>query len=333
MQPKGVNPFSNLAENLCEVQDLWVSHIPRPERPVRVALVSMPPFEPQQYEMKPFYIADPVPDGIRREDCERSLVALKGQVHKELLAAYKEALTFAVDEYRANIVCVSELGLPHHAIRPLAAAQEFAQNLSVSKNVLIVAGTSHDRRTYYNTGYIYHPEGSWSFHKSLSAAGMGELISAPAKRRVLSIKIFGLRIAVMVCLDIADYATLASVIRARERIDMVLVPCYTEKFDKMLDVAKVASRALRGIVAMVNAHIPNSKCHFARFGTDENPLDEQPFGSRAIVSLFEVDHEALQQERSRKHVRENSHIDWLFGNRDMPSIPPNPPMRQRASRA
>lgn len=314
------------------MQDLRVNHIPRPDEPVRVALVSMPPFERQQFEMKSFYTADPVPAGIRPEDCERSLVALKGDVHKDLLAAYKEALTFAVEEFRANVICVSELGLPHHSIQPLAVAQKFAQDLSTAKNVLIVAGTSHDRRTYYNTGYIYHPEGSWSFHKTLSATGMGELISTPAKRRVLSIKIFGLRIAVMICLDIADYATLASVVRARERVDMVLVPCYTEKWDKMLDVAKVASRALRGVVAMVNAHIPNSKCHFARFGRDDNPIKEQAFESRAIVSLFEVDHEAIERERRNKHAREDSHVDWLFGNRDMPSIPPNPPPRQRASR-
>ena len=61
----------------------------------------------------------------------------------------------------------------------------------------------------------------------------------------------------MICLDIADYATLASVIRVRDKVDMLLVPCYTEKFDKMLEVAKLASKALRGIVAMVNAHVPN----------------------------------------------------------------------------
>ena len=187
---------------------------------------------------------------------------------------------------------------------------------------LIVAGTSHDKRTYYNTGYIYHPDGNSSFHKTLSAADMGELISAPAKRRVLSVKTLGLRVAVMICLDIADYATLASVIRAGEKVDLVLVPCYTTRFDKMVSVAKVASGALRGIVALVNANLPGMTCRIDRFGKDVKADDEHPFDSGAVVSLFEVNHETLQEERNKKHVRENRYVNWLFGRREMRKIAP-----------
>jgi hypothetical protein len=319
-QPKGGgNPFASLVENLCEVTDLDVDEIPRPKAdPVRIALVSMPALtEGVDFDFRDYHLRR-LPRGVDPEDCKRSLVALRGNLHERWLEAYKEALSYAVDEFRAHIICVSELGLPHRNVVPLKEAQTFARKLSSDRNVLIVAGTSHDERTLYNTGYVYHPgSNGWAFHKTLSASGMGELISSPAARRVLRVKAFGLRIAMMICLDIADYATLASVIRVRDNVEMLLVPCYTEKFDKMLEVAKLASKALRGIVAMVNGHVPNAVCHIARFGKDEEPVRKKDFASGAVVSLFEVEHQAIEAERTRKHSpRDHQHVDWLFGNRD-----------------
>jgi hypothetical protein len=158
---------------------------------------------------------------------------------------------------------------------------------------------------------------------------MGEYISSPAKRRVLRIEAFGLAIATMICLDVADYVTLASVVRVRDKINMLLVPCYTKKWDKMLDVAKLASKALRGVVAMVNAHVPNAICHIARFGEDEEPVRKKEFRSGTVVSMFEIKHEALDQERSRKRQpQEHQHVDWLFGIRD-----PHRSRRKPAQRA
>lgn len=276
-----------------------------------------------------------VPRGVLEEDCQRTLVSLKPGAPERLLAAYKSALTFAVKKYEAHVVCVSELGLPQQAIRPLAAAQDFTRDLSAAHDVLIIGGTSHDRRTLYNTGYLYHPndDNDWTFHKSISATGMGERIASPSLRRVLTVKTLGLRIAVMICLDVADYATLASVIRVRDKVDMVLVPCYTFKFDKMLEVAKTASKALRGIVAMVNARIPNSYCHIARFGEDEEPVRHQMLNSGAVVSLFNINYKQFERERDQQQ-REGDYedVDWLFGNYDVPQVLPKPRVRQRTRR-
>jgi len=336
MQPKGgVNPFSSLVENLCEVQAVPVDPLPRPGRSLRICLVSMPPLVPERDFRFHSYDTKSIPRGVQPDDCKRRLVALNRNVHKRLLDAYKEALLYAVDDFGAQVVCVSELGLPHRAIRPLAEAQNFASQLSKSHNALIVAGTSHDSRTLYNTGYLYHPGGEgWAFHKTLSATGMGEFIASPALRRVLTVKTFGLRIAVMICLDVADYATLASVIRVKEKVDMVLVPCYTQKFDKMLEVAKAASKALRGVVAMVNAHIPNAVCHIARFGEDEEPVRTKKFKSGAVVSLVKIDYENFEQERTGgQKARDYRDVDYLFGNRDLPQVLAQPAVRKHRRRA
>lgn len=329
-QPKSANPFASLVENLCEVQGVDVKPLPRPQQ-LRIALVSMPSLQlGANCDFNEYEIRD-VPSRVDPEDCKRSLVKLRADYEQAFLDAHEEAVTYAVDKFRAHIVCVSELGLPHRNIRPIAAAQKFAKDLSADRNVMIIAGTSHDHRTLYNTGYVYHPGGAgWAFHKTVSASSMGELISSPPVRRILTVKTLGLRIAVMICLDVADYATLASVIRVKQNVDMVLVPCYTFKWDKMLEVAKTASKALRGIVAMVNAHIPNGECHIARFGADEEPAKQKKFDSGAVVSLFRVNPKTFEEERgSDKKKRDYADVDWLFGNRDLPYVLPKPKSRPR----
>ena len=323
------NPFASFVDSLCDVVPVNAETLERRKKaPVRIALVSMPALSKGDFKLRRFNLPR-VPRGVDPEDCKRQLVALRGNLHKQWLDAYKEALTFAVDEFHADIICVSELGLPHRNALPMKEAQRFARDLSATRNVLIVAGTSHDHRTRYNTGYVYYPGGpEEAFHKTLSATGMEEYISSPAKRRVLRIEAFGLAIATMICLDIADYVTLASVVRVRDKVNMLLVPCYTKKWDKMLDMAKLASNALRGVVAMVNAHVPNAICHIARFGEDEEPVRKKDFHSGTVVSMFEVRHEALDKERNRKRSpQEHQQVDWLFGIRD-----PHRPSRRETAR-
>ncbi|MGZ5444931.1 MAG: hypothetical protein ACXW4P_24165 [Thermoanaerobaculia bacterium] len=329
VQPKGgANPFANLVENLCEVQRIAVEPLDRPDGPVRICLVSMPAFSEADFTFEDYDHAKAIPRLVHPEDCRRRVVSLRKGVEIRFLESYKEALTHAVEVMGAHVVCVSELGLPHRMIIPMSGAQQFAASLSSSHGVLIVAGTSHDKRTLYNTGYLYHPGGGgWAFHKTVSATGMGEMISSPAKRRVLTVKTLGLRIAVLICLDIADYATLASVIRVKDKVDVVLVPCYTFKFDKMLDVAKIASKALGGVVAMVNAHVPNAVCHIARFGRDEEAAKAQTLGSGAVLSLFEIDHPAFERERQEaEKARDRYQVEWLFGSGDVPHVLSRPQM-------
>lgn len=333
---KSVNPFANLADSLCKVHQIPVPGLARPDGAVRIALVSMPPLDKAEWQLwDNDSTIRTVPPGVDRDDLKRKLVFLKRRAAQKALATYKDALTTAIDDFGAHIICVSELGLPHTDGGPLRAASKFARDLSARRNRLIIAGTGHDKRTLYNTGYVYHPGGDgWGFHKTISASGMGEKVSSPSDRRVLTVKTFGIRVATMICLDVADYATLASVIRVKERVDIILIPCYTEKFDKMVDVAKLASKALRGVVAMANAHIPNQRCHIASFGKDEGPVDERRLASNAFISIFEIDHSQLERARTEAQQTPDPDVDWLFGNGDMPSFVPrrvnaNRPRRTR----
>jgi predicted amidohydrolase len=323
-----MNPFSRLTESLCSaavVDDEDYTPIKRPKE-IRIALVSMPawPYQLYDYDLAPKY----VPAGIDRKDFKRTLAWFTKPARQ--MRAFEEALQTALVELRANIVCVSELGLPASNLIPMDEALETAHRMSNRHNALIVAGTSHDARTHHNTGYLFHPGGprtGWGFHKSFSAVSMEERITAPSERHVSVIETLGLRIATMICLDIADYASLASVMHVGDHVDVLLVPCFTKRFEKMLDIARLASSALPGVVALVNAKLSDSDAgprHIARFGKLLEPSDVKRLPGGAEVALITFKQKQFQEQRTRKKTNPSRYIDWLFGNRDRPRIHAHP---------
>jgi predicted amidohydrolase len=239
-----------------------------------------------------------------------------------MLEAFREALTFALEERQANIVCVSELGLPSRNAMPLADAQRIAFKLSCKYNALIVAGTAHDYRTNFNTGYLFHPAkrpGTWAFHKSASALSMGERIMTPARRRVVIIDAFGLRIATMICLDIVDYTMLAAIMAAGDQVDVVLVPSYTLRSEKMRDVAKVASQALPGVVALVNARLPDAgSCFISQCGLPVTVAEQTTLAGGAEVAILPLKVDDLKEKRTQAKNELPVCLDWMFGNRYIP---------------
>lgn len=319
------NPFATLVTNLYSVYAIPTPPLPRPsDGKVRIALVSMPNFN---YELREFpALRGSAPPGVEPSAYTRRMTRLDVPESERCLAAFREALTYAVDELNANVVCVNELGLPSRDMQPLAAAQAFARSLSDQRKVLIIAGSGHDSRTYFNTGYIFHPGGpasGWAFHKSISATSTGELIAAPSERRIATVETFGFRIATMICLDVADYATFASLVAVADRVPIVLVPCYTHWFEKMAQIARVASRALPGIVALVNADLPNAAARptqIAKFGEFIRPAERPPLASGACVSFLTVDHDTFEAERLKAKSNADPEIDWLFGSRQIPRI-------------
>jgi hypothetical protein len=323
---KHFNPFSRLARNLCTVRLRTVEGLSRPKGPsLRLALVSMPEVPFQEKKVWSLKSARG-PAGVDPEAWRRVLVSFSDDGPTAMLAAFREALATALEELASDIVCVSELGFPSRSLVPLREAKQLAHRLSARHQALIVAGSTHDVRTLSNTGYLFFPgcppEGV-TFHKAVSALSVGERISAPAPRQVPVVEIFGLRVAAMICLDIADYASLTSVVRVADRVDMILVPCYTKKFEKMVDIARVASRALPGLVALVNADLADSaagRCHVARFGTLDRQLGGRQLPAGAVVSLLEIDHEEFQSTRIRMKISPENDMEWLFGSRDRPDV-------------
>jgi predicted amidohydrolase len=319
------NPFSRLAENLCSVAMIDEFEKLDRSKEIRLALVSMPVAEYKLYDFYPRQI----PAGTHEDDYKLTLAAFDEP--EKRLRAFKAGLELALRDLRANIVCVSELGLPSSDLIPMEEALRFAHAMSERHNALIVAGTAHDGRTRFNTGYVFHPGGppdGWPFHKSFSAVTMEERIIAPAGRHVAVIETLGLKIATMICLDIGDYASLAAVMHVADHVDLLLVPCCTLKFEKMLDVARLASKALPGIVALVNCRLHDSYAgprQIALFGKILEPerVDIRRAGQGrnvAEVALFAFDSGKFQEQRTRLKTNPGKYVNWLFGNRDRPTI-------------
>ena len=330
-----INPFSWMVEKICGVRMVAGDDPFRKDRPstVRIALVSMPRFP---FEVNPFSslsAGTTAPAGVDPEASARALVAFKGTAAGEMLHAFNEALDVAIKRFEAHVVCFSELGLPSEDMVPMLEAKQLAWQKSQDHKVLVVAGSAHDSRTLYNTGYLFRPGGPEegnSFHKTISARAVGELISSPASRRVVALNFAGFQIAMMICLDVADYASIASVVKVADGIDILLVPCYTPKFEDMVEIAKVASKALPGIVALVNADFPEATakpCQIARFGELVAPLKQETLKSGAIISLLDIDCAQFDKTRTEMKTSQEPEIqtmmremESLFGRRDMPSV-------------
>src|SRR4051794_1673029 len=292
------NPFSTLVKSICSVSMIDDKADPAYAlelKTLRLALVSMPKFPYTIEELSSFPSPSGPPPDLDAESFTRKLVGFSGTASERMLEAFEEALQAAL-AYEPHVICFNELGLPSEDMRPMLRAKELAYAASREHKMLVIAGSAHDGRSLYNTGYLFRPGGppeGHSFHKMVSAPAVGELISVPALRRVIAVKLFAnVRIATMICLDIADYALIASVVKVADDIDILLVPCYTPKFEAMSRIAKLASNALPGVVALVNVEDPAATAknrYVARFGESEAPSHVQQLASGAIVSKVEID--------------------------------------------
>lgn len=327
------NPFSTVVDHLYRVGGPRTAETlqRRKGKSVRIALVSMPEFV---YDIREFSLkGTKLPPGVDPDACKRRLVSFGRRESNRMVRVFKEALSKALEDHKADIVCVSELGLPSRQMEPVPSAIKFAHQMSKRHNALIIAGSAHDARTHYNTAYVFHPGSSkdgLTAHKSISAVSTDERkderISMPALRRILRLHIFGLGIATMICLDMADYAAVAKIVKVGDAIDMVFVPCYTDKFDKLAEIATTASKALPGMFALVNAKLSHGAapcCHVAVFGKREEPRTK-PLRSGAVISLLDVKYDDFQATRTQMKTSSHSQMEWLFGSRDRPEVYENP---------
>lgn len=327
-QPAFRNPFSILFEKICAVGYVpGLSEELQAKRPnVRIALVSMPTMPAADLRFQEFSSAvdrsEPPP--LDHKACWRQLVTFDQAFADKMFASFSEALTAALEDKGADIVCFSELGFPSFEMKPMMEAAQLAHEMSRKHNALVIAGSSHDARTLYNTAYLFYPGSDVHghvFHKSISAVSVKEWVSVPSYRRVPLVNIFGLKIASMICLDVADYASIASVVRCADRVDVLLVPCYTPGFEKMAKIAKVTSEAL-GLVAMVNATLPEEPAglhQIWRLGRKLEPPHQALPSGAAFITYVDVETEKLKEDRVQKLSKENT-TDWLFGNRNIPVV-------------
>jgi hypothetical protein len=325
---KSPNPFSHMVKSICEVTLIDDPRDPGygiDENPIRIALVSMPTFHFDIETRSSFPMQVALPAGFDAAWFERKLVAFRREISARMLDVFDQALRAAI-AHAPHVVCFNELGLPSEDMVPMIEAKKLAFDASRTHNMLIIAGSAHDGRSLYNTGYLFRPGGppeGHTFHKMISAPAVGELVSVPALRRVIAVKFAKLSIATMICLDIADYALIASVVKVADDIDLLLVPCYTPKFEAMARIADVASKALPGVVALVNVEDPAATAksrYIARFGVSEAPQTAEVLSSGAIVSILEIDVPAFSEKRTTLKTYPPAETQFLFGNRDVPVV-------------
>ncbi len=185
------------------------------------------------------------------------IVAYSNPLCDSLLSEYKECLDIAAKKFKADIICINELGMPMSVEGTVRKdALDYAKSIAEAHNCLIVGGSNHDRENYMNTGYLIYPgideeyERPYiEFYKNISAVQVGERIFTPSDRIILSTNAFGLGIAVVICLEMVDYATSALLVAKRDTVSLLLVPTYVVgEFGVMEKVAKCLSQVIGGVL-------------------------------------------------------------------------------------
>jgi predicted amidohydrolase len=322
------NPFAKLTEKISVVRKLDLGPLAENGKAeVRVALASLPRLPRERVEE-----FSKLPRRLRsrknidRKACTRSIVCHDQEVRSTLTTWFCEAVRVAVDDLRADVVCLNELAMPAHW-RPVAEASRCAQEASErGEGHLVIGGTYHDRRTFYNSACLYFPgrdpSRAW-YHKQVSAQALWpdpELISVPSRRGALLMRAFGLNILLLVCLDLADFTAVASVVRLSAKADLLLVPTYAGPSEQLRDVSRVVSQGMPGVVGLANyehREFPAGSAIWCEFGEDRSRrhVERRKLKSGGCVRLFAID---TERHRERKAVLEGDldfRLDWLFNVR------------------
>lgn len=335
------NPFVLLHHRIARSSTVDLGYsLSKKKGTVKLALVSMPDLGLDAVDRDPSRQADIVEHwsarkkdlaAVDRDACRRVLVAMSPAFSETYAATYMEAVRCAAIDHRADIICFNELGFPTLGQQPRADALAFTEQHvqprdDRDRGRLIVCGSFHDRRTLYNTGGLFFPgctsQHGIPFHKQVSAVSVNERISLPPERVTPCVGVFGLRVAVLICLDLADFASVAAVVKAADWIDLVLVPCYTKWTDQLEKIAEAMSRAMPGMVAMVNYQRTGHEVVVSKFGealSARRPRP-QPSGGAVIHTLMiRVDEFRNRKLQKQVDMTVSDRMEWLFGRLSRPA--------------
>jgi hypothetical protein len=293
---------------------------------IKIALVSleMPDFleKAQQHSIVP----GEKPRTIDAAACDRWLLHWNSKDMREMHDRFSIALQSAIDQHNADVVCINELGFPtSSAAYSSRKAISAARKLASKNECLIVAGSSHDSRTCYNTGHLFFPDCpvyGMPYHKQVSATEVNEYISVPAKRISICINAFGLELCVLICLDLADYSTVASIVQAGDHIDFLLVPACTENVEALERVAKSVSAALPGGVAIVNRYFSTKNSSslflFGKQVTSTEVIRSENYGE---ICLYQINSDDFHDQKRSLINSIDDKLLWFFHRKRLRSIP------------
>lgn len=298
-----------------------------PDGTLRIQLVSMLEFKKDDRSELPFVTFRRRARNLDLPSLERGLCVQAPRRAKtyeqDFLKAMRMVLSADPDSNRPkpDIVCVNELAFPASAKGPsLAVGSELGQ-LAEAGGQFVVAGTAHDTRSLYNTAYAFYPgcpPYGWKYHKQVSATHpeVKERVSVPGVRRTAAFAAFGIRLSILTCLDICDYSSVLPVVQNRDGIDLLLVPSYSERIDRLVTMAKVVSKGMGGLVALVNHAVPGNRGRLFRFGEGVTESGSGIISANGQVlgdvTWFNLDLAKFRQGRDDLSHDPSDELEWLF---------------------
>ncbi|PTX58587.1 hypothetical protein C8N46_11378 [Kordia periserrulae] len=315
---QGKNPFVYSSEKICKLQRLHIPYFDQLyERPEEINFVgiSLPDIE---------NVMEINTNG-EKYPLDQAICVYNKNFSDYLLKQFKEALLHAVEVFKAHIICINELGMPLNESGEVRdAAIDFARGVANDYKCLIVAGSNHSKESFLNTGYIFYPGldaknlDYRKFYKNISATGVGEKLFTPSVRKIYFTNAFGIGIAFLICLEIADFSSACSIARQNGLIDFLVVPTYLEEFGTMDKVAKTISKAIGGIF-LSNCHnhsdFPDSRMYLHGRPHKDNLTDykQKIIDEKTVVILRKVDMKEFKATKSEWSVNMPDSLKFLFG--------------------
>jgi len=323
------NPFSTTCDRVARVKPYTIYSLPHPRAKgtVRLALVSLPEMDGHTCSMAEDTVVRTREGvhscGLDHDACKRRIFHFSDARAAEIFGLCQAALD-AANKNGADIVCFNELAFPAVLDAPLEDAIHYFEQFAEMNHNLIIGGSAHDGRTFYNSGRLFYPRDPQKqdktiyYHKQVSAIGTHELISTPCERKTIVVKALGLHIAILICLDLADYSTVGSLFASGKESELLIVPCHSKYMEDPLGkIAEVVSGAMPGIVVLNNYYNPSGPSSVVyKFGRKQ---PKRSFTSIPLPSdlgevlLYDISLDVFMDERGRKSDERDSRLQDLFG--------------------
>lgn len=292
---------------------------------IRLALVCLPKI----VEKEP-YTCNIISNEKRRRNtdsdtCGRSVAKYTEKATQMLIDNYYIAIKEVIKE-KPDIICINELGFPADNSGPIKKAIEESIKIANDHKCLLVAGSYHDHRNFYNVGRVYYPyhkneknydelKQKYYYHKQVSAFKTypSERISIPPERNTLIIQAFGIRIAILICADVWDLATITGIIQD-EDIKLLLIPSHSEKTDILKLNTRFISQILPGLVAVANYSDPEVVSYYLyKFGKHITLRQKNILKTHGKYYIYTIDTRNLKASVWDEKSKRTHEINWAFG--------------------